>query len=80
MRPGPFGNPFAIRDGLIREEAILKFTEYFYSEKGRGLRELTLAKIPDGATLGCVCVPKPCHAEIIAGYLNWKRSQNGTVE
>lgn len=81
-RPGPYGNPwshlvygtagFHVKD---RDEAILRFAVWFYSEKGRYLREKALAEIPDNCRLGCVCVPKSCHASIIAGYINWKRSQ-----
>jgi hypothetical protein len=79
-RPGPFGNPYShllyatagihVRN---RDEAVDRFAEYFYSEKGRPLRERTLAEISDNVTIGCHCAPKRCHADIIAGYLNWKR-------
>jgi Domain of unknown function (DUF4326) len=79
-RPGPFGNPFShLAYGTARvkvrtrEEAVLCYAVWFYSRAGRYLREKALVEIPDGRRLGCVCVPKTCHAEIIAGYVNAKR-------
>lgn len=85
-RPGPFGNPYThlvlaygqpgihVRD---RSESILRFAIYFYSERGRGLREKALAEISSEAKIGCWCAPVRCHGDIIAGYLNWKRGNNG---
>jgi hypothetical protein len=82
-RPGVFGNPFThlltkmLPVGFhvkTREDAVAKFADYFYSEYGRKLRQKALIEIPDGSKIGCYCVPKPCHGEIIAGYLNWKRN------
>jgi Domain of unknown function (DUF4326) len=81
-RPSIFGNPFSHKlsrfsDTIYvksREEAILKFAEYWYAEAQRGLRKIALQDFPPNATLGCVCHPKSCHADIIAGYLNWRRS------
>lgn len=75
-----YGNPYtwhlAYSPGFYvrnRDEAVNRFAEFFYSEKGRWLRVKALAEIPDGSTIGCVCAPKRCHGDIIAGYLNWKR-------
>lgn len=81
-RNGPFGNPYThlVTYGgygirvKTREIAIDRFAEYFYSERGRQLRQRCMLEIPDGATIGCVCHPLRCHADIIAGYLNWKRN------
>jgi hypothetical protein len=81
-RPSLYGNPYshlmanttAARFRCeTREEAIAKFAEFFYSDLGKRLRVRALAEIPDGASIGCYCAPKSCHADIIAGYLNWKR-------
>jgi len=58
-----------------REQAISKFAEYWYSERGRRLRQQAMLEIPLDAVLGCYCAPLLCHGDIIAGYLNWKRSK-----
>lgn len=80
-RKGPFGNPFThLSQGSFgirvkdRDEAVDRFIEYFYSERGRSFRQRCLLEIPAGATIGCVCAPKRCHADVIAGYVNWKKS------
>jgi hypothetical protein len=57
-----------------REDAVSKFAQWFYSEQCRALREKALLEIPDNSKIGCYCVPKVCHGDIIAGYLNWKRN------
>jgi hypothetical protein len=62
--PG-YGNP---------EKAVEIFANWFYSELGRKLRQRALIEISDGMKIGCHCAPKSCHADIIAGYLNWKRN------
>lgn len=89
-RPSIFGNPFSHhpcgwacasrKDHVIhvstREEAIAKFAEYWYAPEQRGLRLIALEDFPENAILTCVCHPKPCHADIIAGYVNWKRNND----
>lgn len=70
-RPTAYGNPYPIY--LSRSYSIERFAEFFYSERGRTLRQQALKEIPDDAKLGCYCAPERCHADIIAGYLNWKR-------
>ena len=71
-RPTIYGNPYMVAKN--RNEAILMFAEFFYSERGRELRHKALAEIPFNAKLGCHCAPERCHADIIAGYINWKNS------
>lgn len=78
-RNGPFGNPFTHlaygRAGIKvknRDEAVDRFIEYFYSERGRSFRQRCLREIPRDSKIGCVCAPLRCHADIIAGYINWK--------
>lgn len=66
----PYGLGVRVKD---RDTAVNRFAELWYSEDMRSLRERALREISDNATLGCVCAPKRCHADIIAGYLNWKR-------
>jgi hypothetical protein len=80
-RTGPFGNPFThLLYGTAgihvktRDEAINRFIEYFYSEKGRPLRVRALTEIKPNMRIGCHCIPKRCHAEIIAGYVNWRNN------
>lgn len=68
----PWHNPFRVGSGE-RGSAIEKFAVYFYSPEQKELRERALKDIPPGARLGCWCAPKRCHADIIAGYLEWKR-------
>ena len=81
-----YGNPFThLRYGSgvhvkDRDTAVDKFAELWYSEGMKSAREAALRNILDNTTIGCVCAPKRCHADIIAGYLNWKRGYNGTIE
>lgn len=69
---GTFGNPFILyQDNPPSRRAILnRFEGWFrarlvthpdYREKVFGLK---------GKALGCFCLPKPCHASIIADFLN----------
>lgn len=67
---GTFGNPFRVGYDGSRTEVVDKFRKYFqkrmlgdieYSKKIFALR---------GLRLGCWCAPKPCHADIIADWLN----------
>lgn len=71
----PWHNPFHIERGQPRGSAILAFAAYFYAPEQKWLREKALAEIWPNATLGCWCAPHPCHAEIVAGYLEWKRQE-----
>lgn len=78
MRPSEWGNPFThlgYGTGLnrvkTRTEAVARFAELFYSEDYRDARR-RLLQLPENTRLGCVCIPKLCHGEIIAGYYNWK--------
>jgi uncharacterized protein DUF4326 len=85
-RPSIFGNPFShhpcgwgcasqnkhVTHVPTREEAVLRFIEYWYADEQRWLRDMAFRTFSKDAVLGCVCNPKPCHADIIAGYLNWR--------
>ena len=73
-RPSIYGNPYSVIDHG-RDGAVLKFIEYWYAPKQKYLREVALKLIPQNAKLGCWCAPGRCHGDIIAGYLNWKRSE-----
>jgi len=71
----PFHNPFHIgRDG-DRAEVIQKFVAYWYAPEQAHLRRYALDRITENDVLGCWCAPLPCHGEIIAGYIKWKRQE-----
>lgn len=64
---GTFGNPY---NGPNRDENIVRFEDYFYSRlKNDPEFRNKVHKLKD-KTLGCFCLPKPCHAIVIANYLN----------
>lgn len=69
----PWHNPFRIKGG-IRGTAIADFAAYFYAPEQKWLRDKALAEISEDAVLGCWCAPLDCHADIVAGYLKWKRA------
>ena len=67
-----FGNPFKITPTCARKDSIRKY-------KGRFDRLITLdlhfkqaVELLKGHTLGCWCVPLPCHGDIIIKYLENK--------
>jgi len=70
----PWANPFHIKNG-DRIGAILNFAAYFYAPEQKWLREKALNEIWPNAMLGCWCAPLPCHADIVAGYLQWRRRE-----
>ena len=72
-RQSPWHNPFHIGPDGDRQAVIEKFAVYFYAPEQKWLRDKAVVEIPFDAVLGCWCTPFPCHAEIVAGYLNWKR-------
>jgi Domain of unknown function (DUF4326) len=67
-------NPFRIKSG-IRGTALLEFADYFFSPEQKWLRDAAITEISDGAVLGCWCNPLACHADMVAGYLHWKRTE-----
>ena len=72
----PFKNPFVMTYDLGRRDIVLRFAAYFYAHEQRYLRDLAVKSIPEDAVLGCWCHPLECHADIVAGYVNWKRAQS----
>jgi Domain of unknown function (DUF4326) len=77
LRPDIFSNPFTLRDPEDRDERALvyaQFAEYWYAPEQKFIRARALMAFPPGSVLGCVCKPKECHADIVAGYINWKRN------
>lgn len=61
-RPGPFGNPFVIGKDGDRDEVIDKYEQYVRDNPA--LMKKIALEIP-GKTLGCWCVPKRCHGEVL---------------
>lgn len=70
-RPSSWGNPFTHRGGTLgevivasRAEAIQRYGEWLLLEQPelveRARRELK------GQVLGCYCLPRACHAELLA--------------
>jgi hypothetical protein len=72
-----FGNPFHLGNLVTREECLLKFTEYWYAPKQKLLRDLAV-KTFTNKVIACWCKPLLCHGDIIAGYVNWKNSEQPT--
>jgi len=68
-RRSPFGNPFIIgRDGT-RKDVIIKYKKYFYKKlEDNCIFKMAVEKLK-GKTLGCWCVPKSCHGDVIIEYL-----------
>ena len=64
---GEFGNPF---HGPDRAENIESFRKYFYDRLKTDPLFARRVRSLRGKRLGCFCVPKPCHATVIAEYLN----------
>jgi len=61
-RPSKWGNPFVVgRDGT-REQCVAKYREWVVNQPH------LMAEIPKlrGKRLGCYCVPKKCHGDILA--------------
>jgi len=72
-RPTIYGNPFRIGLDGTREEVIEKYRDYFYGrlkidEKFR----VAVSKLENAESLCCWCAPLPCHADVIAKYLEEK--------
>jgi hypothetical protein len=79
-----FGNPYSHKSGTLakfivknREEAILKYKEYFYNRLETDDDFLLKVGALKGKILGCYCRPTNgfrgkllCHGQIIAGFLD----------
>lgn len=64
-RPSKWGNPFTIgRDGT-REEVIEKYRDYITTNA----HLLNVQELRD-KVLGCWCVPKACHGDVLAELAN----------
>lgn len=75
---GPFGNPFGqkmhrIRSderSEVRQEIIGQHRVWFMNRVGSDLVFLAKVLALRGKRLGCFCKPKPCHADVIAEFVN----------
>ncbi len=65
-RPGPFGNPFTVKE-YGRKLAFILFRKYFYQNPE--LQEKVRNELKD-KILGCWCKPKTCHGDVYVEYLN----------
>jgi hypothetical protein len=70
----PFCKPRGMGHGQGREAAIIEFAIYWFRLDNQPLRKMARECLT-GKTLACWCAPEWCHADIIAGYLNWKEKQ-----
>lgn len=74
-RGSPFGNSYMIgRDGT-REEVISKFEKDFHKKLREDNTFFRRVQALKNKNLLCFCKPKACHGDIIAGYLNDRRSK-----
>jgi len=70
-RRSEYGNPFKMeKDGgeYTREGCIDAYREWFYADEQADLRDRAREELK-GKTLGCWCAPKPCHGDVIVGFL-----------
>lgn len=82
-RSSILGNPFHIGKDGTREEVIEKYRVRLWRELKHGNFEITTELerllwnwIDNGILiLGCWCVPKPCHVEVIVNCLKWMKSR-----
>lgn len=65
-RPSKWGNPFVIGVHGDREAVIRMYREFIMGNQRLldDLHEL------DGKTLGCYCVPKACHGDVLVELLS----------
>jgi hypothetical protein len=74
-RPSKWGNPWVMGRHGGRLEVVDLFRTWWYSDINAPMRAAALDEIPDGAVLGCFCLPKPCHGDVIADFLNRERAK-----
>ena len=82
---GYYGNPFKLTVDTRenRVEALQQFQAYFHSRLARDEEfKRRVEELPKYATggvlkLACFCVPRLCHASIIAEYLEGFLERNG---
>jgi hypothetical protein len=66
-RGSPWGNPWAIRDELTREDVIAAYEAYVSQHPS--LR-IAIREALAGKDLVCFCAPKQCHGDILLRIAN----------
>jgi hypothetical protein len=61
-RPGKWGNPFKLKAGESREEAVAKYRAWLMKQT----KLLACLHELRGKTLGCWCKPQLCHGDVLA--------------
>ena len=69
-RPSIFGNPFKLKRGVPRSEAIERYREWFMERVETDSAFATAVHGLRGQRLACWCSPKPCHGDVIAAWLD----------
>lgn len=70
-RPGPFGNPFRMREESIEERAFV-IEEYAAWFKLKVMNDFEFRQsilALRGYDLACWCPPEPCHGDVIIEWL-----------
>jgi hypothetical protein len=69
-----FGNPFEIGIDGDREQVIKRY-QHWFNMLTRDEAFVDQVLRLEGKTLGCFCVPQPCHGEVIVEWLKWYRKE-----
>lgn len=70
-RPSIFGNPFRIGPDGDRLAVVEKYRSYFNARIKADMRfRVAVEKLRTAEALACWCAPMPCHAYVIAEYLD----------
>lgn len=73
-RPSVLGNPFK---GKYHKPLVEKYRVWLWGkikERDPAIME-ALAQLNENSILGCWCVPKPCHCEVIEKAWFWLKEQ-----
>ena len=71
---GEWGNPYREGKDGTREEVIEKYRIHLIKQIQMGIRTWKQLKGLHGKRLGCFCVPKPCHAQVLKEYVDLAES------
>lgn len=64
-RPGPWGNPFPLRDEAERQEVIDRYRQWLQEQLAAGKISAEELLSLRRKTLGCWCAPRPCHGDVL---------------
>jgi hypothetical protein len=67
MRPGKWGNPFAMHNGMSRDQVIAKFRDMV--ERNPELIAAIKREL-HGKDLVCCCAPQRCHGDVLLEIAN----------